>query len=36
MPADSAEVLSDAEVADIRAYLATIPPPVASIPLLNP
>jgi len=38
MPAYSVEVLSNAEAADIRAYLATIrpPPPVASIPLLRP
>ena len=38
MPAYSAEVLSDAEAADIRAYLAAIPPPppVTSIPLLSP
>ena len=37
MPAYSAKVLSDAEVADIRTYLATAPtpPPLASIPLLN-
>jgi ubiquinol-cytochrome c reductase cytochrome c subunit len=37
MPAYSAKVLSDSDLADIRAYLATIPapPPVNSIPLLN-
>jgi len=37
MPAYSPKVLTDAEIADIRAYLASIPapPPVASIPLLN-
>ena len=37
MPAYSAKVLPDAELADIRAYLASVPapPPVASIPLLN-
>lgn len=37
MPAYSAEVLSDADVADIAAFLATIPParPVASIPALR-
>ena len=33
----SSNVLSDAELADIRAYLATMPepPPVKNIPLLN-
>ena len=38
MPPYSAKVLPDAEVADIRAYLATIPesPAAKSIPLLNP
>ena len=37
MPAYSAKILSDAELADIQAYLASIPapPPVATIPLLN-
>ena len=37
MPAYSPKVLSDADIADIRAYLASLPapPPVASIPLLN-
>ena len=37
MPPYSAKVLPDAEVADIRAYLATIPesPAAKSIPLLN-
>src|SRR5262245_11048680 len=37
MPAYSAKVMSDAELADVRAYLATIPapPPVNTIPLLN-
>ena len=37
MPAYSAKVLSDAELADIRAYLASVPAPpaVSSIPLLN-
>jgi ubiquinol-cytochrome c reductase cytochrome c subunit len=37
MPAYSAKVLLDAELADIRAYLASLPAPpsVASIPLLN-
>ena len=37
MPAYSPKVLSDAEIADIRAYLASIPlpTPVANIPLLN-
>jgi mono/diheme cytochrome c family protein len=38
MPAFSAAVLSDAELADVRAYLASLPPPpaVADIPLLAP
>jgi ubiquinol-cytochrome c reductase cytochrome c subunit len=37
MPPYSAKVMSDAEVSDIRAYLATIPEPPAakSIALLN-
>jgi len=37
MPAYSPKVLSDAEIADIRAYLASVPAPpaVASVPLLN-
>jgi len=37
MPAYSPKVLSDADIADIRAYLASVPapPPVANIPLLN-
>jgi mono/diheme cytochrome c family protein len=37
MPAYSPKVLSDADIADIRAYLASVPvpPPVTSIPLLN-
>ena len=37
MPAYSPKVLSDADIADIRAYLASVPapPPVAGIPLLN-
>lgn len=37
MPAFSAKTISDAELADIQAYLATIPapPPIADIPLLN-
>jgi len=37
MPPYAAKVLSDSDVADIRAYLATVPapPPVSSIPLLN-
>jgi ubiquinol-cytochrome c reductase cytochrome c subunit len=37
MPPYSAKVLPDAEAADIRAYLATIPesPAAKSIPLLN-
>lgn len=36
MPAYSAAVLSDAELADVRAYLASLPPPraVDDIPLL--
>jgi mono/diheme cytochrome c family protein len=38
MPAFSASVVSDADLADIRAYLASLPapPPVADIPLLAP
>ncbi|HSC17106.1 MAG TPA: cytochrome c [Gammaproteobacteria bacterium] len=38
MPAFPASVISDADLADIRAYLATLPapPPVADIPLLAP
>ena len=38
MPAFSASVLSDAELADVRAYLASqpAPQPVADIPLLAP
>lgn len=38
MPAFSADVLSDAELADVRAFLASLPPPraVAEIPLLTP
>jgi len=38
MPAFSAAVLSDSELADMRAYLASQPPPraVADIPLLKP
>jgi ubiquinol-cytochrome c reductase cytochrome c subunit len=38
MPAFSTDVLSDAELADVRAYLASLPPPraVADIPLLAP
>src|SRR5690242_7100526 len=36
MPPYSAKVMSDAEVADIRAYLATIPEPPKQIPLLKP
>jgi ubiquinol-cytochrome c reductase cytochrome c subunit len=37
MPPYTAKVVSDAELADIRAYLASVPapPPVKSIPLLN-
>jgi ubiquinol-cytochrome c reductase cytochrome c subunit len=37
MPAYPPNVLSDADLADIRAYLATIPQPAAAktIPLLN-
>ena len=37
MPAYSPKVLSDADIADIRAYLASVPAPptVANIPLLN-
>jgi mono/diheme cytochrome c family protein len=38
MPAFPASVVSDADLADIRAYLASLPapPPVADIPLLAP
>lgn len=38
MPAYSAAVISDPELADVRAYLASLPPPppVADIPLLAP
>lgn len=38
MPPYTSKVMSDAEVADVRAYLLTIPepPPVKNIPLLNP
>ena len=38
MPAFPASVISDADLADIRAYLASLaaPPPVADIPLLAP
>jgi mono/diheme cytochrome c family protein len=38
MPAFPAGVISDADLADIRAYLASlpVPPPVADIPLLAP
>ena len=37
MPPYTAKVVSDAELADIRAYLASIPdpPPAKNIPLLN-
>ena len=37
MPPYTAKVVSDAELADIRAYLASIPepPPAKSVPLLN-
>jgi len=37
MPPYTAKVISDAELADIRAYLASIPepPPAKNIPLLN-
>jgi|SRR5579872_3914016 len=37
MPPYTAKVASDAELTDIRAYLASVPapPPVKSIPLLN-
>src|SRR5262245_5436390 len=37
MPAFPTKVVSDTDLADIRAYLASIPapPPVKSIPLLN-
>lgn len=38
MPAFPASVVSDADLADLRAYLASLepPPPVADIPLLAP
>lgn len=36
MPPYSAKVMSDAEVADIRAYLASIPEPPKDLPLLKP
>jgi len=37
MPPYTAKVISDAELADIRAYLSSIPepPPAKNIPLLN-
>jgi mono/diheme cytochrome c family protein len=37
MPPFTSKVASDAELADIRAYLASVaePPPVKNIPLLN-
>ena len=37
MPAFPASVVSDADLADIRAYLASLPPPrpIAEIPLLS-
>jgi mono/diheme cytochrome c family protein len=38
MPPYVSKVMSDAELADVRAYLAAIPepPPLKSIALLNP
>jgi|SRR5579859_7414602 mono/diheme cytochrome c family protein len=36
MPPYSSKVMSDAEAADIRAYLATIPEPRKDIPQLKP
>jgi mono/diheme cytochrome c family protein len=38
MPAFSPSVLSDADLADVRTYLASqpAPPPIADIPLLAP
>jgi mono/diheme cytochrome c family protein len=38
MPAFSADALSDTDLADVRVYLASLPPPraVADIPLLAP
>jgi ubiquinol-cytochrome c reductase cytochrome c subunit len=38
MPPYTSKVISDAQLADARAYLASIPepPPVKNIPLLNP
>jgi mono/diheme cytochrome c family protein len=37
MPPFTAKVVSDAELTDIRAYLASVaePPPAKNIPLLN-
>jgi mono/diheme cytochrome c family protein len=35
MPAYSSKILSDSDLADIRAYLATMPAPPTNIPLLN-
>jgi ubiquinol-cytochrome c reductase cytochrome c subunit len=36
MPPYSAKVMTDAEVADVRAYLASMPEPPKDIPLLKP
>jgi len=38
MPPYTSKVMSDADVADVHAYLTTIPepPPLKNIPLLNP
>ncbi len=38
MPPYTSKVMSDADIADVRAYLASIPepPPVKDIPLLKP
>jgi hypothetical protein len=37
MPPYTAKVASDADLADIRAFLASLPapPPLSSIPILN-
>jgi ubiquinol-cytochrome c reductase cytochrome c subunit len=36
MPPYTSKLVTDAELADIHAFLATIPPPAKDIPLLNP
>jgi ubiquinol-cytochrome c reductase cytochrome c subunit len=35
MPPYTAKLVTDAQLADIHAYLASIPPPAKDIPLLN-